>query len=120
MAHTTSPDDYAREVARLAGLYLRHPDTAYVLDGTPTWDFVPPLSAAEQTTFAQLQRLARSGADMTLAEWQAIEPHLATLRTFRTRTTAQWNAMTAAQRDTAIIAGVNALIDVLRSEWRDQ
>lgn len=118
---TTYPDETCGRLVDLCALYLRAPLSAATDSDTraPVLTFEPPLDAAEQTAYAQLLRMARARFAGTLAEWQAIEPHLATLRTFRQRTTAQWNALTAAQRDTQLIAGVNALIDVLRQELRD-
>lgn len=60
--------------------YLRMPqDTIIAADGTATHTFVPPLTVAEQAIYADLTAMAKSSAtsSMTLAEYQAIKPFLA-------------------------------------------
>ena len=61
--------------------------------------------------------------DLTLAEFQAIKGNLADLRNgsalvtaitaFRTRTLAQWNALTATQREADEVAYLNDLADAI-------
>lgn len=70
----------------LCALYLRpgelmgDPET-----GVYTLVFVPPLSQAEQSTFAEIQAMAKFGItnDLTLAEFQTIRPDIAGLQTFQ-------------------------------------
>lgn len=87
---------------------------------TATYLFTPDLTAGEAQTFADLVATFRThDVAITPAEYQAIKPSLATLRTQRQRTDAQWNALTAAQRDTQLIAWSRAITDVLRALLRD-
>lgn len=66
----------------LATLYLRAPVRWSSDDdgSNPVFTFDPPLSAAEQTTFDRIVRLAQAlVAGITPAEWQALEPDIAGL-----------------------------------------
>lgn len=102
-------------------LYLRPPDS-WSVDGSGnlvgSWS--PPLTTSEQATLADLQTMARFGvsADLSLAEFQALKPRLAEIRTFRTRTTAQWQALSASQREADEVQYLNDLTDVLRALLR--
>lgn len=116
------PDATALRLAELCEHYLRAADT-YQTDGStgaPVLVFVPPLTAAEQAKYDDLALMARFGisSSLTLAEFQAIKPALADARTQRQRTDAQWSALTAAQRDTQLIAWCRDLTDVLRALLR--
>lgn len=85
---------------------------------TCTW--TPDLTAAEQTALARLLALARSRVPgISPAEWDALDPVIADMRTLRTRSDAAWTAMTAAQRDNALIQWNQDLTDVLRAILRD-
>jgi hypothetical protein len=101
---------------------LRLPDTWWLETdtGLVTATFTPPLTATEQTAFADLQTMARLGitANLTLAEFQAIKSQLLEVRTFRSRTLAQWNALTATQREADQTSYLNDLADVLRALLR--
>ena len=108
-------------VQDLCARYLR-PVSAWTDDGTGLLAavFTPPLTTAEQTAFADIQTMAHFGitADISLAEFQAIKPQLAEIRTFRTRTLSAWQALTAAQREADEISYLNDLTDVLRALLR--
>lgn len=103
----------------LCAAYLRPIAEWQDLADGPTPVFVPPLTAPEQAVLADLVRMARFGVDMTLAEWQSIKAAAAEIRTFRTRTAAEWSALTAAQRDNALIQWCADITDVLRALLRD-
>lgn len=62
--------------------YLRQPSITTDAAGTSTWTFDPPLTTAEQTTFADLTTMARFGVTLTLAEWQTIKPDAAGLKAY--------------------------------------
>lgn len=118
----TRPDTVALRLVALCRTYLRPPD-GYATDdttGDPTLDFSPALSAGEQSTYNDLLVMARFGieASLTLAEFQAIKSQLAEIRSFRQRSLATWNGLTAAQREADEIAYLNDLTDVLRALLR--
>lgn len=116
------PDETAHRVHVLCVLYLRRPDGIATdsVTGLPVVDFTPPLSPAEQTIYARLVKLARSTIPgITPAEWQALEPDLAAMRTFRQQSQAEFMALTATQRDRALFDVVNAQTNVLRALLRD-
>jgi hypothetical protein len=95
---------------------LRQPEIGGVTDDPVrelTW--TPDLTPAEQDAL----RAAVAAARLTVAERTALEPVVAEIRTFRTRTPAEWNALTAAQRDSALIQWCQDLTDVLRAILRD-
>lgn len=80
------PDDTANRVAALCALYLRAPSGYATEDttGDPVLDFEPALSTAEQTTYADLLAMARAHiSGLSLAEYQALKPDLAGLRTYQ-------------------------------------
>lgn len=112
----------AHRLAVLASTLLRSP-TAYGSDdvtGEPVFTFVPPLSGAEQAVFDRLRAVARSRVHgITPAEWEALEPRLGDLRAFRTQSGAEFSALTAAQRDSALRTALIGVIDVLRAMLRD-
>lgn len=85
-----------------------------------TLTFVPDLTAEEATLLADLAASYRQhGVELTLDEYRTLKPRMAEIRTFRTRTTAEWSAMTAAQRDNALVQWCQDLTDVLRALLRD-
>lgn len=110
-------------VYRLSWADVLRPPDHLDASGNPVW--VPPLTAAEQATLTDLQAMARFGitTSMTPAEYQAIKGNLAELRpgsalenaltTLRTRTDAQWNALTAAQRQAEQLAWLRDLTDAV-------
>lgn len=81
--------------------------------------FTPDLTANEQQQLDRLARLARSGLNVNQAQWSSLQAVLPEIRAFRTRTMAQWNALTAAQREADEIQYLNDLTDVLRALLRD-
>lgn len=99
--------------------YLRMPDT-YDSDAL-TAVFTPPLTAAEQAVFADLRAMAKSPttSQMTLAEYQAIKPFLATERAFVQQSQAEFIALTQNARDRQLFDVVTALIRVQRQMMRD-
>jgi hypothetical protein len=110
----------------LISQYLRQP-ASWAFDAQQVNQpvFEPPLTVAEQATLADLQLMAKFGiaSSLTLAEFQAIKPNLAELRpgsalqtaiaALRTRTDAQWNALTAAQRQADQITWLRDLTDAV-------
>jgi hypothetical protein len=91
-------DPYA--LLGLCQQYLREPSRMDASTVPPTLTFAPALSAAEQATYADLLLMYRFGVSVTLAEWQAIKPDAALLRTFAgiaSPTLAQTAAATKAQ-----------------------
>ena len=90
-----------------------------LLDGD-TFTWTPDLSAAETTTFNDIVTMAQFGlaASISVTEFQAIKPQLAEIRTFRQRTLATWNGLTAAQREADEISYLNDLTDILRALLR--
>jgi hypothetical protein len=114
--------DDALAVAALCRVYLRAPIVTGQDEqtGAMAFGFEPPLTSAEQTTFDQIVRMARSHVTgLSLAEFTALQPVLTSIRANRTRSDAQWTALTAAQRDTQLIAWCRDLTDVLRALLRD-
>jgi hypothetical protein len=90
----------------LCNVYLRSVDH---WDGdTPV--FVPPLTTAEQATLADLQTMANFGVTLTLAEWQAVKPSAAVLKTYL-GIASPTNAQTAA----AVKGIVRVLATIIRS-----
>lgn len=88
--------------------FLRPPLT-YGMDpqGNPIATFEPPLSGAEQTTFNDIILMAKLGLtnDLSLAEFQAIKPDLATAKTF-----VGISSPTAAQSNAALKATIRVLV----------
>jgi hypothetical protein len=101
---------------------LRAPDTV-LYDGPGNrviYRFTPDLSPADAATFDDLVRTFRTRSfTITLAEYQALKPALATYRSFRTQSDAAFTALTAAQRDAALRSAIFSLGDVLRALLRD-
>ncbi len=67
----------------LARQYLREPSLVSG-DSVNGWTlaFTPPLTTAEQATFADLQTMANFGVTLTLTEWQAIKADAVGLKTY--------------------------------------
>lgn len=87
--------------------------------GTWTYTYVPDLTTAEQAQFDDLVATYHTrNVQLTLAEYRAIKSQIAEIRAFRTRTLAQWNTLTAAQREADEISYLNDLTDVLRALLR--
>lgn len=109
---TIYPDDLARRVAQLCSQLIREPATlgTDAATGDPVLTFEPPLTTAEQTTYANILRTLRSAVAITPAERQALEPDIATLRTYVGVT-----SPTAAQT----AAATKAIIRVIRALFRD-
>lgn len=95
---------------RLCTDSLRAPSSYSTSDpGSFVW--TPPLSAAEQATFTDLQTMASFGltVSLTLAEFQAIKPDLVTARNFLGIA-----SPTAAQSNAALKATIRVLGALLR------
>lgn len=85
-----------------------------------TFTYTPDLSAGEASTLSDLVATFHTrDVVLSLAEYQSIKGALADARTQRLRTDAQWTALTAAQRDTQLIAWCRDLTDILRVLLRD-
>lgn len=97
-------DHFAEHVASLCAEYLRPPrDSGLGKDGTPAWDFDPPLSGAEQTTFDAIMAMARRDlAKEPPATFTASRSQLQTLRDLRQMGRNAFMALTAAERDRAL------------------
>lgn len=101
---------------RLCIAFLRPPTTA----SSNGFIFDPPLDASEQAIFERLVRRATPDDGLISPdEWEVLEPRLASIRTHRTRSSAEWAGLTAAQRDSALIDWCRDLTDVLRAMLRD-
>jgi 2-keto-3-deoxy-6-phosphogluconate aldolase len=72
------------QFASLAAANLRAPASWSVDDlaGTASFTWEPPLTPAEQATFADLQVMANFGVTLNLTEWQAIKADAAGLRAY--------------------------------------
>ena len=83
------------------------------------YTFTPDLTAPEQTAFADLVAAGQThDVELTPSEYQAIKAQIAEIKTFRQRSLATWNGLTAAQREADEIAYLNDLTDVLRALLR--
>lgn len=81
----TFPDETAVRLAELCGRFIR-PPVGFATDdvtGLPIIDFEPPMTAAEQTVYANLLALAKSAAALTPAQFDLARPQLQALRLFR-------------------------------------
>lgn len=97
----------------LLGQYLRLPSNATRdANGVITYTFTPPLTVAEQATFADLKLLASFGisANITPDEFAAIKPDLATAKNFLGIA-----SPTAAQSNAALKATIRVLGALLRA-----
>lgn len=97
----------------LCARYLRAPATMTTdAQGTISATFVPPLTVPEQTSFADLQTMAKFGLtnSLTLAEFQAIKPDLATAKAF-----VGIASPTAAQSNAALKSTIRVLGALLRA-----
>lgn len=107
------PDPTGPALLALCAAYLRLPTATYnAATDTTTYAFVPPLTTAEQATFADLQLMAKFAIsdNLTLAEFQAMKPDLATGKTYL-GLASPTNAQTVA----VIKAIIRVLGDLLRS-----
>lgn len=86
---------------------------------TPIFD--PPLTAAEQAILDDLLAMAKSRqtADMTLAEYQAIKPFLASEQTWQAITRNAFVAMTEADSRRALYDIITAEVRLARAARRD-
>lgn len=115
------PDDFALKVLNLCRQYLRAPDgVATDSDtGAVVATFTPPLSAAEQTSFADIQAMAKSSIGLTLTEYQTIKPFLPTMRTFQQMSQSDFIALGQNARDRMLFDTLSAVIRVERVLLRD-
>lgn len=73
-----------QRIEDLCRLYLRAPASVSMAGDVTTYTFVPALSVAEQATFDRIVKLAKGViAEITPAEWQAIEDDIAGLVTYQ-------------------------------------
>lgn len=95
-------------LAELCDLYLRRINLSDAANPT----FSPPLSAAEQVIFTDLQRMAEFGitANLTLAEFQAIKADLVTARNY-----VGLASPTAAQTSAALKSTIRVIGALLRA-----
>ena len=110
MARITLNDD-DRILDDLIRLYLR--PCVWVADGTvdPAPTFTPALSAAEQTTLANLRRFARRGGlVITPDEWEAVKADAATAKAY-----VGLASPTTAQTTAAIKAVIRVLGAIVRN-----
>lgn len=112
---------YPREAMLYAVVptYVRIPDSITATATEIVLTFTPDLTAGEAGKLGTLVRYGRAETTLTLDEYAALEGALSDLRAQRTRTDAQWNALTAAQRDAQLIAWCRDITDVLRALLRD-
>lgn len=99
--------------------YLRHYSDITTTPTEIVLTYLPDLTTAEADRLTSIVRYGRADTSLTLDEYLAVEPTLAIIRTQRLRTDAQWNALTAAQRDAQLIAWDRAITDLLRALLRD-
>lgn len=102
----------AMAVVALCADYLPGHAVTFAVDGAgaAVFTFTPPLSAAEQTTFDDLQTMARFGVSLSLTEWQSIKSDAAGLRTYLGVA-----SPTAAQTASATKAIIRVLATIIRS-----
>ena len=88
---------------------------------TATYVFTPDLTAAQAATFADCVAFRRSGLSttLTLVEYQALAPFLATGRAFVQQSQSQYMALTQAQRDRMNFDNITALWRVIFRLLRD-
>ena len=104
----------------LCARYLRLPASVTVdASGNATATFNPPLSAAEQVTFADLQALARSQAAMTPTDYNAIRAQMQVLRDLRQMTRATFTAQTQAVINRQVYDALVACCEVFLKLTRD-
>ena len=93
---------------------LRAPSAQPTIDAQGEWAFTfnPPLTAAEQTTLADIMTMEKFGitTNISLAEFQAIKSDLATARAF-----VGIASPTAAQSNAALKSTIRVLGALLRS-----
>ena len=105
---TTWGTDEYRQLVALVATYLRPADSVTLdAQNTITPTFTPPLTTAEQATFADLQTMAKFGLsnDLTLSEFQAIKSDLATARAYVSIASPTAAQTTAALKSTIRVIG---------------
>jgi hypothetical protein len=91
-------------------------------DGTPrsiTLTYEPDLSPEEQATFDTVSRLAVGAAIVTATEYDAIRPHITTIRELRQLGRNAFMALTAAERDRLLYDAQTATTTILLALLRD-
>lgn len=121
---TIPPDATARRVVDLSSVLIRPPVSSATdsVTGAPIVEFLPPLSSGEQATYDAIVAVARSGSDITPAEYAALNVTngpLPTLRTFQQMSQSEFIALAQNARDRALFDSVTALIRVIRALMRD-
>lgn len=108
--------DKAAEVGSPPDRAIAYSDADPAL-GELQWD--ADLTPAELDTMLRLRQRVSRRSLLSSSEWEALTSVITDIRTHRTRSNADWSAMTAAQRDTALIDWCRNLTDVLRALLRD-
>lgn len=115
------PDSITVRIAELCRLYLRGPVSIATDEttGAPIIVFEPPLTTAEQATYADIVAMAKAGITLSLVEYQGIKTFLATMRTFQQMSQSDFIALAQNARDRQLFDVVSALIRVVRTLMRD-
>lgn len=102
-------------VAGSPAIGLRLPTDNVGAPGSLTRDLVytPDLTPAEQALYDRLLRLDASAVALSPTDWEAIEPRLAALRTFRQQPQSEFMAKTANARDRELFDAINDLSAVV-------
>jgi hypothetical protein len=92
---------------------IRAPVRVEWRDPSVVYVFVPDLTTAEASTFADLVSVRRANVvDLSEAEFLALKPHLATVRSILPLTRAQWRAMDPQAREDMTFELLTALARV--------
>jgi hypothetical protein len=96
-------------------------DIAVTGAGAVTFTWTPVLSAAELVTYGDLEAMAKSTftASMTLAEYQAIKPHLASEVAWQAITRNAFVNMTDGDMRRAVYDIITAEVRIARAQRRD-
>jgi hypothetical protein len=104
----------------LAELGVRQPSS---IEGVPkapltlTWE--PDLTPEEQASVDTVVRLSLSGTLLSPADYAALAPRLAALRTFRQQSQSEFMAKTANARDRELFDAMNDVSAILLRMLRD-
>jgi hypothetical protein len=118
--HRVTDNERTPLLMRLIPEHIRAWDLLTVEEPDLVITFTPDLTPDETADLAWLAIYTRADrGSITPAEWLALKAAVTELRTLRTRTAAEWSAMTAAQRDNALVQWCRDITDVLRALIRD-
>ena len=119
---TIPPDATARRLFDLCVTSLRRPNGVATDSetGAPIIDFVPPLTAQEQTTYDGLLAFARSGFDhLTPTEYANIRPQLTVIRDLRQLGRNAFMQLDANERDRRLYDAQSATTTILLAILRE-